>query len=527
MKMVLVWLFLPLVSCLDLSDWPVTTYDDDISNFTDYRVFRITPSKADVLSFLRTLYWGLPHTTLDFWQPPTSLNHTVDVAVAPAVSQRFFNELYYRQIPYQILIPNLQQAIDEERTIQNVQMDAHHIHFDRYNTFEQIESYLFDIHQKYPHLVKLREIGKSYENRTLWVVQLGKPRTEKKAKLWIDAGIHAREWISPAVALAFINKLLTGYGKDEEITELMDYMDWLVLPVMNPDGYVHTFAKNRMWRKNRRPSSCYKTTMSTMCCVGVDLNRNFNWFWATTGSSTDPCHDTYHGTGPFSESESRSVKEFLEKTKVDGFMSFHSYSQLWLIPYGHKKRTYPEDYSTVLKPLALQATNALGKLYGTKYIAGTGADLMYEASGASHDFAKGNLQIKYAYLVELRPQNTMFANGFLLPEREIVPTCEETWEAVKVVAHAIINDSQEGITTQIRQTITPAPYTEQTQVTFTTNGLIISTKEVTTEPTVMPNRIVQCVDHSRYCKWWKVHHLCHKERVKKQCPLSCLAECKI
>lgn len=57
-------------------------------------------------------------------------------------------------------------------------------------------------------------------------------------------------------------------------------------------------------------------------------------------------------------------------------MSFHSYSQLWLIPYGHKKRTYPEDYSTVLKPLALQATKALNDLYGTKYVAGTGADLM-------------------------------------------------------------------------------------------------------------------------------------------------------
>lgn len=67
-----------------------------------------------------------------------------------------------------------------------------------------------------------------------------------------------------------------------------------------------------------------------------------------------------------------------------------------------------------------------------------------EASGASHDFAKGHLQIKYAFLVELRPQNTMFANGFLLPEREIQPTCEETWQAVKVVAQKIISEKQKG-----------------------------------------------------------------------------------
>ncbi|CAD5209716.1 unnamed protein product [Bursaphelenchus xylophilus] len=527
MKAELGWLaFLPVCVALDLSDWPVLSFSDDISNFSDYKVVRINPGTEECISFLRTLYWKLPHSSLDFWQPPTSLNQFVDVSVSPMVSQRFFNELYYRKISYNILIPNLQQAIEDERSINNVQMDAHQIQFDRYNTFDQIENYLFDIHQKYPNLVKLREIGKSYENRTLWVVQIGKPSSERKAKLWIDAGIHAREWISPAVALSFINKLLNGYGKEEEITQMLDHMDWYILPVMNPDGYVHTFAKNRMWRKNRRPSSCYKTTMSTMCCVGVDLNRNFNWFWATTGSSSDPCHDTYHGTAPFSESESKSVKEFLENTKVDGFLSFHSYSQLWLIPYGHKKRTYPEDYSSVLKPLALQATNALSKLYGTKYIAGTGADLMYEASGASHDFAKGNLQIKYAYLVELRPQNTMFANGFLLPEREILPTCDETWQAVKVVAYSLLNDTRLDSRVPTKTT-TDLPFAASTIVTFMTKGPTVSTKEVVTEETIVPNRIMQCVDHSRYCKWWRVHHLCNKERVKNQCPLSCLPECKI
>ena len=64
--------------------------------------------------------------------------------------------------------------------------------------------------------------------------------------------------------------------------------------------------------------------------------------------------------------------------------------------------------------------------------------LIDEASGASHDYAKGTLHVPYSYLVELRPKSTMFANGFLLPEKEIKGTGEETWEAVKVISDEII-----------------------------------------------------------------------------------------
>lgn len=38
--------------------------------------------------------------------------------------------------------------------------------------------------------------------------------------------------------------------------------------------------QNRMWRKNRSPAKCHRQHFSTVCCSGVDLNRNFDWFWA-------------------------------------------------------------------------------------------------------------------------------------------------------------------------------------------------------------------------------------------------------
>uniref|UniRef100_A0A914I6E6 Peptidase M14 carboxypeptidase A domain-containing protein n=1 Tax=Globodera rostochiensis TaxID=31243 RepID=A0A914I6E6_GLORO len=90
------------------------------------------------------------------------------------------------------------------------------------------------------------------------------------------------------------------------------------------------------------------------------------------------------------------------------------------------------------RPLSLRAVQSLKRLYGTEYKVGSGADLLYEASGASHDFAKGSLNIPYSFLVELRPQNTLHSTGFLLPEAEIMDTAEETWEAVKVVADEVL-----------------------------------------------------------------------------------------
>ncbi|KAK6048078.1 hypothetical protein COOONC_14415 [Cooperia oncophora] len=90
---------------------------------------------------------------------------------------------------------------------------------------------------------------------------------------------------------------------------------------------------------------------------------------------------------------------------------------MWLIPFGHRKRSYPQDYHTALvspSSCSLSRRDLLRKrlrkrctiCMATKYQVGTGADIMYEASGGSHDWAKGSLKVNYAYLIELRPQNT-------------------------------------------------------------------------------------------------------------------------
>uniref|UniRef100_A0A0N5AFM3 Zinc carboxypeptidase A 1 n=1 Tax=Syphacia muris TaxID=451379 RepID=A0A0N5AFM3_9BILA len=448
--------------------------DDRERNYRNFKLIRINPKNKENLTYLKHLYQNNSPYELDFWQPPSHIGALVDVTVSPEDAQIFVHDLQTKHIEFIVAISDLQQAIESERS--GARREAYSdgsFQLDKYNRFSDIEEYLRKLQEENPEMVTLTEIGRSHENRSITVVKIsGKRSFGTNVSIWIDAGIHAREWIAPAVALSVIDELISGYSRNPVIQNLLDSIDWYILPVVNPDGYEYTHTKNRMWRKNRRPAQCKRNYFHTVCCVGVDLNRNFDWFWAckfsATGSSTDPCHETYHGTSAFSEPESQAVRDFLQELKPEAFLTLHSYSQMWLIPYGHRKRSYPQDYSTALKPLAIRATKALQKVHGTRYAIGTGADLMYEASGGSHDWAKGHLHVPYSYLIELRPKNTMFGNGFLLPEREIRPTAEETFEAIKIVADELLGQfAQPKIREMLlRKTNTTYPTTTQETTTL-------------------------------------------------------------
>uniref|UniRef100_A0A915E6J6 Peptidase M14 carboxypeptidase A domain-containing protein n=1 Tax=Ditylenchus dipsaci TaxID=166011 RepID=A0A915E6J6_9BILA len=179
------------------------------------------------------------------------------------------------------------------------------------------------------------------------------------------------------------------------------------------------------------------------CCQGVDLNRNFDFHWAKTGSSLNPCSNLYAGQSAFSEPEAKAVASYLTSNdvidKVDAFITLHTYAQMWIHPYSHETQYYPNDVAK-MKKVAEKATGRLRDIYGTKYRVGTGADLLAPASGGSDDWAKEKLGVKYVYLVELRPKLEL-SNGFILKQEELIPTAVETFEGIKVVIEAVLEEN--------------------------------------------------------------------------------------
>lgn len=75
-----------------------------------------------------------------------------------------------------------------------------------------------------------------------------------KPGIFIEGGVHGREWISPAVTTWLLRELVKFNGTSDSETEesqLVRSVDWFILPVSNPDGYDYSLNFDRMWRKTR------------------------------------------------------------------------------------------------------------------------------------------------------------------------------------------------------------------------------------------------------------------------------------
>ncbi|XP_019501633.1 PREDICTED: carboxypeptidase A4 [Hipposideros armiger] len=258
----------------------------------------------------------------------------------------------------------------------------------------------------FPDLASRVKIGHSFENRTMYALKFSTGKGRQRPAIWLNAGIHSREWISQATAIWTARKIVSDYGKDSAVTSILKKMDIFLLPVANPDGYVYTHTQNRLWRKTR-------SLNSGSSCIGVDPNRNWNASFAGEGASSDPCSEVYHGRHANSEVEVKSVVDFIqEHGNFKCFIDLHSYSQLLMYPYGYTKKKAPDADELVsdgLPPTQPQAC--------------------YQASGSSVDWAYNN-GIKYAFTFELRDTGHY---GFLLPADQIIPTAEETWLGLKSI----------------------------------------------------------------------------------------------
>lgn len=309
--------------------------------------------------------------------------------------------------------------------------------FNDFRRLNVIYAFMDKLVQSFPRLASTESIGQTSEGREMRMLKItsspgmrqGQQLHQSKPIFWIDAGIHAREWVAPPTALFVAYALLSQYDKQPDIKKIVDAFEWHILPVANPDGYEYTHTTDRFWRKTRS-----RNNFSS--CRGTDPNRNFGFHWRENGASSNPCSETYAGQKAFSEAESTNIANHLwrhrQRTRV--YLTFHSYSQLWLTPWGYT-RDLPSDYSDLYNK-ARRAADAVEKVYGTKYKVGTSTRVLYAAAGGSDDWAKGVAGIPYAFTVELRPSANAF-RGFVLSPSEIKPCSLEMLAGVLQLAKDI------------------------------------------------------------------------------------------
>lgn len=284
-------------------------------------------------------------------------------------------------------------------------------------TYQEMLEQLDAMHAKFPNLITERtRIGNHTTtggNRIYWLKISDNPGAEEsEPEVLYTALHHAREPNSLAQLIFYMWYLLENYEQDEEIRYLLDNTALYFIPCVNPDGYLFNQEiepdGGGLWRKNRR--------VLEDGFVGVDLNRNygFQWGFNNAGSSPNPQSDVYRGTAPFSEVETRAVRDFCQDHNFRVALNCHTYGKLLVHPWGYLDTpTSDADIFTNWAELYTMQNN---------YLAGTGTETVgYTVNGDADDWMYGAADI-----ISMTPEvgGGGQGGGFWPSTDQIIPNCK-------------------------------------------------------------------------------------------------------
>jgi len=248
----------------------------------------------------------------------------------------------------------------------------------QYRSYEETLSFLKEMVKKYPHLIRIQSIGKTWESRDiiLATVSFDVEFADLKPALLYTGTIHAREWIGNELAVAFIDYLLTNHQTDPRVASALAKNTLYIVPVLNPDGFEYSQTHYSFWRKNRRknPDGSF----------GVDLNRNFSVGWS---KSSNPSSNVYGGPSPFSEPETKAIKEFVDThPNITIALDYHSQGNVFFPAhkFNHEAEIEGTDLNVLCANMNFEIEKVTGRRYGihrgkppTKLISGSGREYYY------------------------------------------------------------------------------------------------------------------------------------------------------
>lgn len=238
---------------------------------------------------------------------------------------------------------------------------------------------------------------------------------------------HAREPISMEVCVAILEHLTEGYGIDPDITHILDSSQVWIVPLLNPDGHKLVIDQTDIWwRKNIRDNNNngnIDTASWGNGYDGVDLNRNYSHGWGNISASDDPLSVTYHGLNPFSEPETSALKTLLESKRFLAGVSYHTYGEWVLYPYGYGHNLYAPDV-TELSQLAINMAASIPKVGNGTYTPSPSFGL-YPVSGSFDDWSYGT-RGTFSYTIEM-------ADQFIPPASQVPVIIQNHLTAAKIL----------------------------------------------------------------------------------------------
>jgi len=320
-----------------------------------------------------------------------------------------------------------------------------------YRDYEEMLTELQQIEADNPNICKLFDIGetlgKEYSDagnsiyddyyHEIWALKVSDnvETEEDEPCVYYLAEHHAREPISLEVSMAVLNNIIDNYGSDPEITENVNNTQIWFVPLVNPNGHkVVTDEINTMWRKNIRDNNENGTLNVTGYSPqdGVDPNRNYGWEWG--GASTNWTSETYQGTSAFSEPETQAVKNLIDSHHFVAGISYHSYGELILYPFGYAEEVVAPD-QVALEELATNIALTIPAQGGGNYTPEASWEL-YPCTGTTDDYSYGTQGI-FSYTIELATQ-------FIPPAGEVAGICADNVEAAMILLDRVNGSTLTG-----------------------------------------------------------------------------------
>lgn len=428
-------------SSIDTKDHPI-----DLTQYKNTYVVRIDYSKnGELEKYLKSKPSNESCDSINFKRWGKNIaQKTIDIQIDDEnmvkLIQKFKSDLKLEflidDLPQKIFETYPQVSIQSEDVITNSEL-----FFQDYRSLDTINAWLELLQSTYPDILSLEDIGETFEHRKMKVLHFTVPHEHSDGEghgdrrtVVITGGIHSREWISISSTLYAIYELIELYKVDSQ-SRIFSELDFLFIPVYNPDGYQYTWTTDRLWRKNRQETI-------KPHCFGIDIDHSFNYHW--TRSSDWACGEEYSGEHPFEAMESRIWSEYLNSTNADhkiwGFIDLHSYAEEILYPYAFSCEDRPRDEENLIE-VAYGLAKAIRLLTGRIYqvfaaCLDRDADLLPDlGAGTILDYMYHN-RADFAYQLKLRDTGN---HGFLLPAKQIIPVGKEVVASLKYLFHFLVD----------------------------------------------------------------------------------------